>query len=93
MEDDHGGEAVSSALDDQRVSGQDLFVYKCPFFSAFTSFFTCLCFPADKMYQFRYRTTDSIQCFFFLHGSFTSVTIHRMPLLKFLAIIYFVKAF
>ena len=65
---DHGGETVSSAFDDQMVSGQDLFVYKCPFFfSAFSSIFTCSCFPADKMYPFRYPTTASIQieCLFY----------------------------
>ena len=53
MEEEHGSDAESSALDDQRVSGQDLLnvlFFQC---FAFSSIFTCLWNPANKMYPFR----------------------------------------
>ena len=53
MEEERGSDAESSALDDQRVSGRDLLnvlFFQC---FAFSSIFTCLWNPADKMYPFR----------------------------------------
>ena len=53
MEEDHSSDAESYALDEQRASGQDLFnllFFQC---FAFSSIFTFLWKPVDKMYSFR----------------------------------------